>query len=311
MINIFVIDSYAAYRYGLTSMLKDQPDFQVIGDAANTSEALDKVGELQPDIVLMDIFIPGGEGVDAINLMRQNFPDVKFKKTGMGGIDLAATCKLTKLTKETIKDMLREMGVMNCQIVVREDIDHDQLIDVVKGNRAYIPGLVIINKSDINPEKAQKLKKKLKADICISSEKKENLEELKKLIFEKLDLIRIYLKHAGKEADLNEPMIMKKGRPGIKLEALCQNRDIERVSSLIFEETCSLGVRILPVSRISLSRKLEEVDTSFGKIGVKVALLPSGKERKIPEYEACLKAAKKHCISFYDVYRAVLSGCND
>ncbi|MFC1983926.1 response regulator [Chloroflexota bacterium] len=77
MINIFVIDSYAAYRYGLTSMLKEQPEFQVIGDAANTSEALDKMGELQPDIVIIDIFIPGGEGVEAINLMRQKFPDVK------------------------------------------------------------------------------------------------------------------------------------------------------------------------------------------------------------------------------------------
>ncbi|GAH67746.1 unnamed protein product, partial [marine sediment metagenome] len=77
MVNILVIDSYAVYRYGLTSMLKEQPEFRVIGDAINTSEAVAKLGELQPDIVIMDIFIPGGEGVEAINLMRQKFPDVK------------------------------------------------------------------------------------------------------------------------------------------------------------------------------------------------------------------------------------------
>jgi len=77
MVNILVIDSYAVYRYGLTSMLKEQPEFRVIGDAANTSEAVAKLGELQPDIVIIDIFMPGGEGVEAVNLMRQKFPDVK------------------------------------------------------------------------------------------------------------------------------------------------------------------------------------------------------------------------------------------
>lgn len=77
MVNIFVIDSYAVYRYGLVSMLKEHPEFQVIGDAANTWEAVAKLGELQPDIVIMDIFVPGGEGVEAITLMRERFPHVK------------------------------------------------------------------------------------------------------------------------------------------------------------------------------------------------------------------------------------------
>jgi len=77
MVNILVIDSYAVYRYGVVSMLKEHPEFRVIGDATNTSEAVAKLGELQPDIVIMDIFMPGGEGVEAVNLMRQKFPDVK------------------------------------------------------------------------------------------------------------------------------------------------------------------------------------------------------------------------------------------
>lgn len=77
MVNILVIDRYAVYRYGLVSMLKEHPELRVIGDAINTSEAVAKLGELQPDIVMMDIFMPGGEGVEAINLMRQKFPDVK------------------------------------------------------------------------------------------------------------------------------------------------------------------------------------------------------------------------------------------
>ncbi len=77
MVNIFVIDSYTVHRYGLVSMLKEQPAFRVIGDATNPSQAVAKFGELQPDIVIMDIFMPGGEGVEVINLIRQKFPDIK------------------------------------------------------------------------------------------------------------------------------------------------------------------------------------------------------------------------------------------
>jgi DNA-binding NarL/FixJ family response regulator len=77
MVNIFVIDSYTVHRLGLVSMLKDRPDFRVIGDAISTSEAVIKLGELQPDIIIMDIFMPSGEGVGAVNFMRQKFPDAK------------------------------------------------------------------------------------------------------------------------------------------------------------------------------------------------------------------------------------------
>ena len=78
MVNILVIDSYAVYRYGLTLMLKENPEFRVIGDAADTSDAMQRFGAHQPDIILMDIFMPGGEGVEAITIMQQKFPDVKI-----------------------------------------------------------------------------------------------------------------------------------------------------------------------------------------------------------------------------------------
>jgi len=77
MVNIFVIESYAVHRYGLIAMLKEHPEFRVIGDATNASEAVAQLSELQPDIVIMDVFMPGGEGVEAVNLIRQKFPDVK------------------------------------------------------------------------------------------------------------------------------------------------------------------------------------------------------------------------------------------
>ena len=77
MVNILVIDSYAVHRYGLIAMLKEHQEFRVIGDAVNTSEAIAKLGEFQLDIIIMDIFMPGGEGAKAISIIQQIFPDVK------------------------------------------------------------------------------------------------------------------------------------------------------------------------------------------------------------------------------------------
>jgi len=77
VINIFIIDNYTVFRYGFISILEQHPEFRVIGGAATTAEAVAKLGELQPDIIIMDIFMSGGEGVEAITLMQQKYPDVK------------------------------------------------------------------------------------------------------------------------------------------------------------------------------------------------------------------------------------------
>ena len=77
MVHIFMIDSSALSRHGLLSALGEYPEFQVVGDAANVSEALIKLGKLQPDIVITDIFMPSGGGVDDITRLRQAFPDIK------------------------------------------------------------------------------------------------------------------------------------------------------------------------------------------------------------------------------------------
>lgn len=76
-VSIFMIDSSALSRRGFLSVLGECPEFQVVGDAANVSEAFIKLGELQPDIVITDVFMPGGGGVDDIARLRREFPDIK------------------------------------------------------------------------------------------------------------------------------------------------------------------------------------------------------------------------------------------
>ncbi|WP_404363009.1 UvrY/SirA/GacA family response regulator transcription factor [Marinobacter sp.] len=65
MIRVLVVDDHELVRAGITRMLADDPDIEVIGQAASGEEAIDSVREQAPDIVLMDIRMPGIGGLEA------------------------------------------------------------------------------------------------------------------------------------------------------------------------------------------------------------------------------------------------------
>lgn len=65
MIRVLVVDDHDLVRSGITRMLADNPDIEVIGQAASGEEAIDAVRERAPDIVLMDIRMPGIGGLEA------------------------------------------------------------------------------------------------------------------------------------------------------------------------------------------------------------------------------------------------------
>ena len=141
--------------------------------------------------------------------VNQNIPDVKIVKTTKGGINIGATVKLTSIDKKTIEDILKEFKIINANVVVREDINADQLINIIEGNKVYLPAIVVLNKIDMaEGEEIKKAKSKIKADVCVSAEKNIGIGELKELIYKKLRLIRIYLKEFNKKADMDEPLIM-------------------------------------------------------------------------------------------------------
>ncbi|RMF55648.1 GTP-binding protein [Candidatus Woesearchaeota archaeon] len=148
---------------------------------------------------------------DAGIRMNEKKPDVKITRTSKNGIVIGTTKKLTRLSKETIKGIMKEFKIINADVVIRDNITDDQLIDCIEGNRAYIKGVIVVNKIDLlDKERLDEVKKMLKPDLVISAEHEIGVEELKELIFERLDLIRIYLKQPGKPADLKEPLIMFK-----------------------------------------------------------------------------------------------------
>ncbi len=77
-IRILVADDHPVVREGLAAMLSREPDIDVIGEARDGQEAVERVASLNPDVVLMDLQMPRLSGVDAIRQIRARHPEVQL-----------------------------------------------------------------------------------------------------------------------------------------------------------------------------------------------------------------------------------------
>ena len=173
------------------------------------------------DVILLvvDIFNPNmnvlfKELYNAAIRLNQTKPDVVITRSDQGGILVKPTVKLTKITPEIIKDMTAAYGHINATVVVREDIDVEQMLDVLSGNRVYIKAIMAINKVDLaKPGQLEAVLEMHKNFRCVpvSAATGYGMEELKQAMYDTIDMIRIYLKPQGQEADLDVPLIVKRG----------------------------------------------------------------------------------------------------
>jgi len=77
-VKILIADDHPVVREGLSAMLNKEADIQVVGEAENGAQAINKAKELQPDIVLMDLRMPEVDGVEAMRQIRGENPDIQF-----------------------------------------------------------------------------------------------------------------------------------------------------------------------------------------------------------------------------------------
>src|SRR3990172_4490445 len=74
---VYLVDDHEIVRLGLMTLINDQPDLEVVGEAGNAADALTGILNTQPDVVLMDIRLPGEGGIEVTRSTMARFPQVK------------------------------------------------------------------------------------------------------------------------------------------------------------------------------------------------------------------------------------------
>lgn len=128
-IKILLVDDHAVVRDGIRARLERSSDFEVVGEAVNGREAIQKVDELMPDVVLMDISMPVMNGMDAARQLRDNYPDMK----------------VIILTMHEHKEYIQ--GVIRCgaQGYIIKDVTAQEMISAIKtvvGGETYYSSCV-------------------------------------------------------------------------------------------------------------------------------------------------------------------------
>jgi two-component system nitrate/nitrite response regulator NarL len=128
-IKVLLVDDHAVVRDGIRARLESSAGFEVVGEAVNGREALQKTEELNPDVVLMDISMPVMNGMDAARQLRAGFPEVK----------------VIILTMHEHKEYIQ--GVIRCgaQGYIVKDVSAQEMISAIKtviGGETYYSSCV-------------------------------------------------------------------------------------------------------------------------------------------------------------------------
>jgi uncharacterized protein (TIGR00299 family) protein len=104
------------------------------------------------------------------------------------------------------------------------------------------------------------------------------------------------------------PIHMKKNRPGITIKILSHEAEVDRIIDTLFRESTSIGVRLYPVRRAKLSRRIEEVETKYGPVRLKISTDQRGRVVNVmPEFEDCKRIAEAEGIPLKEIYREIPS----
>jgi DNA-binding NarL/FixJ family response regulator len=77
-IRILIVDDHSVVRQGIITLLEDEDDILIVGEASDGDEVLESVSKFNPDVVLLDLTMPRMSGLEAIKLLSHVFPDVKI-----------------------------------------------------------------------------------------------------------------------------------------------------------------------------------------------------------------------------------------
>lgn len=102
-------------------------------------------------------------------------------------------------------------------------------------------------------------------------------------------------------------IMMKKGRPGVVLNVICETEKAEPLKNIIFTESTSLGIRTFPFRKDTLARKFEVIKTIYGDVTVKRSFYNEKEVSFKPEYDECKRIASENGIPLKEVYNNIMT----
>ncbi|KAJ9518526.1 hypothetical protein QJQ45_018563 [Haematococcus lacustris] len=186
--------------------------------------------------------------------LNKSPPNVYFRKRKTGGLSINSTIQLTQLDDKMIARILQEYRIHNCELLFKEDIGVDDLIDLIEGNRRYIKCLYVYNKVDMaSIEEVDEIAHRPNS-VPISCSMNLNMDGLLCAIWDAMALVgastrplsvaeapasvlasvadmvavvRCYTKKVGAKPDFGDPVVMTQDRGGTTVEALCRQVEAE------------------------------------------------------------------------------------
>ncbi|TNJ30239.1 Developmentally regulated GTP-binding protein 1 [Giardia muris] len=155
-------------------------------------------------------------------------PLIQIEKKERGGITFSISTPgdagLKNVSEALITSILTEYKIHNADVSIQdENVTIDDLIDVIEGNRVYMPTLYVVNKIDSITIEELELFDDMPNWIPISSEHEWNLDDLLDRIWEKLGIIRIYTKPRSGKVDFEEPVIIRIRKEEPTVETFCRH----------------------------------------------------------------------------------------
>ena len=115
-IKVIIVDDHAVVRLGLKTLLADEPDIQVIAEAANAEQAVSQIGQYQPDVVVLDIQLPDKSGLEVCQSIHTQHPQIK----------------IVMLTSHTSEDFLNDAIRAGASGYVLKQVGNEELVRAIR-----------------------------------------------------------------------------------------------------------------------------------------------------------------------------------
>jgi len=228
---------------------------QVIG-VARTCSCIIIVLDAMKSVSQKKIIEKELEGV-GIRLNKQP-PNITVKKKDKGGMNYSTTVKGGELNEEVCRAILSEYRILSCDVRVNQECTVDEFIDVIEGNRVYMPCVYALNKIDAITMEELDILDQIPHYCPISSHHLWNLDGLMDMVFDYLRMTRIYTKPKGQMPDYSAPVIIR-GNDIPTIEKFCKKIHRQMVNDFRHAWVWGASVKHNP-QHVGLSHTLKDED---------------------------------------------------